>query len=183
MSSPPDLSFAGAEANAARLSITGGTVTGDGVMFYNTGSTWDPATGGEDVGDLAASSETDPFGVAGTKFGGIDIHGSGVRLSPIDTTNPAFEYSDMPGIEAFNQMVIYQRRFNAAPINITDGQASPLGITGRFYAKWANLHLSGQGTYNFSIVVGSMSVAGRAIVTVRDRLPLDPEIEPVRLVE
>lgn len=166
------------------LSITGGIVTGEGVMFYNTGPTWDPVSGGDDVGDLNADSETDPFGVHGTKFGGIDIHAEGVRLSPIDT-DPllGYDYSGMGGIEAFNQLVIYQRRFNTTSINITNGQPAPLGITGRFYAKWAELNLSGQGTYNFSIIVGSMSVSGRAIVTVRDRLPLEPFVEPVRLVE
>jgi hypothetical protein len=31
--------------------------------------------------------------------------------------------------------------------------------------------------------VGSLSVQGNAVVTVRDRMPLKPMIEPVRLVE
>lgn len=165
------------------LSITGGTVTGTGVMFYNTGAGWDPVTGGVDVADLAASSETPPSGVQNQKFGGLSLNGSGIAFSPIDTDNPALDYSSMEGISVFEDMSIYQRRFNGEAIKITDCPSFPGGITGQIYAKWAPLQLSGHGTYNFSIVVGSMSVSGRAVVTVRNRLPIVPRIEPVRLVE
>ncbi len=170
------------------LSITGGTVTGLGVMFYNTASSWDPVTGGDDQRDDLAedtTSETEPFNVQSTQFGGIDIHGEHVHLTGIDTNLYAYfnEHGEPidEDIDVFNDMVIYQRRFNQTPINITNGQDG--GIEGRFYAKWANLQLSGQGTYNFAIVVGSMSVNGRAIVNVPVGIPLDPLIEPVRLVE
>src|SRR5262249_30891556 len=37
--------------HALNITVPGGTVTGAGVMFYNTGSTYDPATGAPDRND------------------------------------------------------------------------------------------------------------------------------------
>ena len=161
------------------MSITGGTVTANGVMFYNTGSTWDPVTGGEDQADLGTSSQTAPVGQK-TKFGGIKLNGSLVNMSPINVKT--LTYPD-PKPSVFQDMVFYQRRVNTQNVNINDGAAYPGGVSGRIYAKWAQLKVSGNGTYNFSIVVGSMSNSGNATITVRDRLPLSTRIYPVRLVE
>jgi hypothetical protein len=86
-------------------------------------------------------------------------------------------------MSVFQDMVIYQRRVNTESININNGASFPGGISGRIYAKWGSLNVSGNGTYNFSIVVGSMSSSGNAAITVRDRLPLTARIRPVRLVE
>ncbi len=157
------------------MSITGGTVTGNGVMFYNTGPTWDPVTGGDDQTDLTSSSQTPPVGQQ-TRFGGITFNGPNVNLTPINAG------SDSP-MYAYHDMVIYQRRISTESITINSGASFPGGIAGRIYAKWGSLSISGNGTYNFSIVVGSMSSNGNAAITVRDRIPLTTLIYPVRLVE
>lgn len=157
------------------MSITGGTVTGNGVMFYNTGSSWDPVTGGDDQTDLTSSSQTPPVGQR-TRFGGITFNGPNVNLTPINVG------SNSP-MSVFHDMVIYQRRVNTESININNGASFPGGIAGRIYSKWGSLAVSGNGTYNFSIVVGSMSSNGNAAITVRDRIPLTTQIYPVRLVE
>lgn len=106
--------------------------------------------------------------------------GSLVNMSPINVN--ALTYPD-PKPSVFQDMVFYQRRVNTQNVNINDGAAYPGGVSGRIYAKWAQLQVSGNGTYNFSIVVGSMSNSGNATITVRDRLPLSTRIYPVRLVE
>ncbi len=157
------------------LSITGGTVNANGVMIYNTGSNWDPVTGGADQADLALSSQTAPHGQQ-TKFGGITLNGPNVNMTPIHVA------ADSP-MFVFQDMVLYQRRVNTESISINNGASWPDGISGRIYAKWGSLSVSGNGTYNFSIVVGSLSVNGNAAITVRDRLPLTSRIRPVRLVE
>jgi hypothetical protein len=157
------------------MSITGGTVTGNGVMFYNTGSTWDPVTGGDDQTDLATSSQTLPNGQR-TRFGGITLNGPQVNMTPIRVA------AGSP-MSVFQDMVIYQRRVNTESISINNGASFPGGISGRIYAKWGSLNVSGNGTYNFSIVVGSMSSSGNAAITVRDRIPFTSRILPVRLVE
>ncbi|MFM7058300.1 MAG: pilus assembly protein TadG-related protein [Planctomycetota bacterium] len=157
------------------MTITGGTVTANGVMFYNTGSTWDPVTGGDDQADPAISSQTAPNGQR-TKFAGITLNGPNVNMTPIHVA------ADSP-MFVFQDMVLYQRRINTESLNINNGASYPGGISGRIYSKWGSLNVSGNGTYNFSIVVGSMSSSGNAAITVRDRLPLTSRIRPVRLVE
>ncbi|MEY3172096.1 MAG: hypothetical protein RLZZ436_9 [Planctomycetota bacterium] len=157
------------------MTITGGTVTGNGVMFYNTGATWNPEDGGDDRLDLATSSQTFPVGQR-TRFGGITLNGPLVNMTPINVEPNSPMY-------VFQDMVFYQRRLNTESININNGASFPAGISGRIYAKWGSLSVSGNGTYNFSIVVGSMSSSGNAAITVQDRLPLTPRIYPVRLVE
>jgi Flp pilus assembly protein TadG len=157
------------------MSITGGTVTANGVMFYNTGSTWDPVTGGDDGADLGMPSQTRPVGQR-TRFGGITLNGPLVTMTPINVTSDSRMY-------VFQDMVFYQRRVNTQNININNGASFPGGVSGRIYAKWGALNVSGNGTYNFSIVVGSLSTSGNAMITVRSRLPLSPRISPVRLVE
>jgi len=157
------------------MSITGGTVTATGVMFYNTGSTWDPITGGDDQNDLATDSQIFPADNK-TQFAGITLNGPVVSMSPINVG-----LGDPKRV--FQDMVFYQRRVNTQDINSNNGASFPGGVSGRIYAKWAQLKVSGNGTYNFSIVVGSMASNGNATITVRDRLPLTPRIYPVRLVE
>ena len=139
-------------------------------MFYNTGSSYNPVTGAPDTGDLTSSSETDPPNLGGTRFGGIDIHGNSVVSLTGMTSGP------------FNGMLFYQRRFNQQDITITDGADGAL--LGTLYAKWANLHLSGKGHYDFAIVAGTVSVSGGATVNLHSvGIPIRTNIQPVRMVE
>ena len=188
------------------LTINGGTVTGTNVMFYNTGSTYSPAAangnpaGYPDTTDLSRLSNYAPTSsdVSGQQFGGIDIHGSGVTLTPIDMTKTGANYYSLgvgqggpvvpavsgTAIAPFHKMLIYQRRFNTQAMHITDGlPITSGGLQGILYAKWANLQLAGSGTYNFATVVGTMSVSGNATFTASNSLPYPPIIRPVFLVQ
>lgn len=135
--------------NTNTLKITGGTVTGSGVMFYNTGSDFNVSTGLPDSNDQSAS----PPATGNANFGGIDITTS-VTLTP-------FSNSTSP----FNGMLFYQRRLNTQPIKIS-GNAGAGVLSGTIYAKWSNLSITGQGTYNAQFITGSMTVSGNGTVTV-----------------
>ncbi len=149
------------------LSITGGSVTGSSIMFYNTGDNY-TADGSSDTGDLASLSENAPPSLSGVRFGGVALHGDIVSFSGMDSG-------------PFKGMLFYQRRFNTQAISVTNGISN--GMKGIVYAKWANLDLSGSGTYDFGIVTGTLSVNGGATVNVSFSLTLKPKIQPVRLVE
>ena len=106
---------------------------------------------------------------------------STVTLTPIDTT--LYNYSGMTGIEEFNSMLLYQRRANPHAISVQDGPLPPSGLTGRIYAKWAELSLAGSGTYNAAVVVGSISVNGQATINADRGLLVVPNVGRIRLVE
>lgn len=155
------------------FSVTGGMVSGNGVMFYNTGSDYNPTTGSPDTGDLAVATDYQPTNsdLKGEKFGGISLNGPNVSFTP-PTTGP------------FAKILFYQRRFNTASIMINGGMAAPGGLAGAIYAKWANLNLAGSGTYNFGIVVGTLSVNGNAQINIPEGLsPQQQQVQLVYLVE
>lgn len=130
------------------LQITGGTVTGNGVMFYNTGSDFVPSTGMPDKNDGSAS----PNPPNSTKFQGISIGPANVTFTPISGGD-------------FDGMLFYQRRWNTSTASIA-GASSNISISGTLYAKWAQFQISGQGSYQGQFLVGSMSVSGGATVTI-----------------
>ena len=133
------------------LSINGGaTITGNGVMFYNTGSDYSPSTGLPDAGDGDAS----PAPPASTTFGSVGFNASNIQLTPLaDTSSP------------FKGMLLYQRRWNTNGVSI-QGNGSQNLLGGTLYAKWANFKLAGQGQYNAQYIAGSISVSGQANVTI-----------------
>jgi Flp pilus assembly protein TadG len=130
----------GGQGNVA-LNITGGTVTGNGVMFYNTSATYNPTTGVD-----ATTKNGD--------FGSINISGSGVNLSGL--SNAASSY---------NGMLIFQDRANTNTVSIQGG-SSGAQIKDTVYAPNANLQISGQGTWSAQFIVGQMSVSGGGTVTI-----------------
>lgn len=142
-----------------RFSITGGTVTANGVMVYNTGNDY-TTSGSPDSSDGNSS----PSKSVSSKFGGITINGGTVTMTPIsDTSSPFFG------------MLFYQRRWNTTSASIAGnssnlqlGPANPTAANpvGTIYAKWANFQLSGTGKFNSQFVVGSMSISGGAAVTI-----------------
>jgi hypothetical protein len=141
--------------------MTGGTVLGEGVMFYNTGDNYDPMTGTPDIDDGAGV----PPASDGAITGGITINAA-MSLSPIDSKNPAFDYSgDQAGIDVFDGMLIYQRRLNTKSADI-QGDSSSGALTGTIYAKWSLFKISGQGTYYAQFVVGSMTIPGQGDVAL-----------------
>ena len=130
------------------LAVSGiGTVTGSGVMFYFTNSTYDRATGLPDAND-------------GSTQGSV----SGATLSmsgnPTLTLTP---YADASS--PFNGMLFYQRRWNTSVPKLT-GNGTSSSLTGTIYAKWAKFDLAGQGTYGAQFVVGSLLLSGNGLVTI-----------------
>jgi hypothetical protein len=132
------------------LNITGGAVTGTGVMFYNSGSDYNPTSGTPDVNDGGT------LGTTNATFGSISFSGSStVTLTPLsDSGSP------------FNNLLIYQRRWNNSSISI-GGNSTRLSLSGTTYAKWASLSISGPGSYTAQFLVGDMTVSGGGTVTIQ----------------
>ncbi len=81
-----------ATSNQTIMSMNGGTITGKGVMFYNTGSDYNPSTGAPDNADTTGVTNSMPLTpnpANNTKFGGVTFKGNPtVNLSPIDNQFP-----------------------------------------------------------------------------------------------
>jgi Flp pilus assembly protein TadG len=136
-------------AGQKTLSINGGTVTGSGVMIYNTGSDY-TSSGSPDSSD-GSTLGTDN----NANFGSVSIGGNAsVTFTPIsDSSSP------------FYGILFYQRRWNSKDVSI-GGNTSTLSLTGTIYDKWGNFTLAGQGQYNAEFVVGALSISGGAAVTI-----------------
>jgi hypothetical protein len=129
------------------INNTGGPVTGTNVMFYNTGSDYDPSTGLPDVNDATN------LGSSTARFGDININSQSLTLSGIqDTASP------------FYGIVFYQRRLNNQTFKMA-AQGANVNISGTIYAKGALFDLGGGSyTYNSPIIVGSVKVSGQATI-------------------
>jgi hypothetical protein len=138
------------------LTINGGTVTGAGVMFYATGTSYDPTKSYSPISNPAAdpNNAVTTSSSSGSNMASIGINGGTVNLSPItDTSSP------------FYGLLIYQARLDTTGLGV-GGNSNNVNLTGTAYAKWASFSLSGQGQYNAQFIVGSMSISGNGIVTI-----------------
>jgi Flp pilus assembly protein TadG len=149
------------------LDLSAGTVTGNGVLFYNTGGSysagsgwgnkgWNPTNGGDDANDLNTSVGS----TAGVNFGSLNVSGNSGSSITLSAYNNAGNASD-----PFNALMYYQRRWNTTGLSI-QGNASNVNVGGTWYAKWAGFTLGGNGTYNAQFLVGSMTINGGASVTI-----------------
>ncbi|HEV2294145.1 MAG TPA: pilus assembly protein TadG-related protein [Tepidisphaeraceae bacterium] len=143
--------------------VTGGTVVGQGIMIYSTGSNYNSGTGMPDAGD----GEQPPPNTDGAVFGGVDISAA-IALTPIDTK--AYQYASMyTGAKqisnAYNGMLFYQRRRSNAITKIV-GNSATGGLTGTLYGKWGRFDISGQGSYAAQFIVGSMDITGSGTVRI-----------------
>jgi len=102
------------------LKITGGNVTADKIMFYATGSNYDPASGFPDAND---GDGPPPTGYEkDVKFGAITMN-AGMVFTPLeDSSSP------------FNNMLFYQRRWNTQSVDF-QGDAEEGNLSGTLYAK------------------------------------------------
>jgi len=129
------------------LTLTGGTISGRGVLFYLTGTDYSALYGTPDNGD----GENTPTG--STAMGGVTIS------TPVTLTG-----FDNPG-NPMHGLLIYTRRFNTNPIilssNVQDGN-----LRGTIYSKWGPLTLAGQGTYNVQCIVRKASWIGSQNLTL-----------------
>jgi hypothetical protein len=144
------------------LDVTGGTVTGSGVMFYNTGADFVPGTGYPDSGDPGLYNPG-PAGT-GAPDSSADFQGSfaGIRLDTSQNAQVTLSALSAPG-DPFGGMLVYQRRPSLQAITIVGGN---LSLAGTIYAAWAPLVVSGGGNYQAQFIVGSMQLSGSDTLTL-----------------
>jgi len=148
------------------LKITGGDVVAEGIMFYNTGSNYDPVSGAPDSNDripAADGLDQEPPATDGADFGGITINAS-MQFSPIDLDEHSYDPMHTPS-EDFEGMLFYQRRLNTEGVDF-QGNAEEGNLTGTIYAKWAHFKIAGQGTFDAQFIVGSLEVTGNGELTI-----------------
>lgn len=160
----------GGNANGHALHVsTAGKVTGNGVMFYNTGSNFGTASGAPDNSDgNVAGTDSD----ASVTFGSVLFNAGSLTLSPIsDTKSP------------FYGLLLYQRRWNRSTITLQTNDPGDT-IAGTVYARWANVVLTGPGAYNGQFLVGSLTVNAQAGSTLNVNYgPMVARANQVFLVE
>ncbi len=156
-------------SNNNNLSLTGGEVTGEGVMFYNTGADYNPNDGSPDAGDPPdPMNQSPPPKHPATDFGDVTLNASmhfftpSMHFTPIDTET--FSYPN-PEINVFDGILFYQRRANPEPVRI-EGSLQEGVLEGTIYAKWSHFTIAGQGTCNAQFIVGSIAVTGQGNVTI-----------------
>jgi len=134
------------------LSMSGNaTLNGSGVLLYNTGSDYNVNTGLPDSQD----GSTMPPAAGSATFGSVSISGNALlNLTPYTNSSSPFD-----------GFVLYQRRLNTQPITIS-GNGSSDSLQGTVYAKWAELDLSGDGTFNSQFFVQSLVLSGNGNLTL-----------------
>ncbi|HUY87709.1 MAG TPA: pilus assembly protein TadG-related protein [Pirellulales bacterium] len=151
------------------ISLSGnGTVSGTGVMIYNTGSDYNVNTG---LPDSADGSSLPPAG-GNPAFGALSITGNG-SLNLTSYANSASPYDGL---------LFYQRRLNTQPIDLS-GNASVDSMQGTVYAKYALINLSGNGTMNTQFAVDSVIFTGNGTLTIDDANQRVADSDQVFLVE
>jgi Flp pilus assembly protein TadG len=128
------------------------TISGTGVMIYNTGSDYNVNTGFPD----AADGDGVPPASGNATFGGLTITGNG-NLNLTAYSNPASPYDGL---------LFYQRRLNTQTMNLS-GNAAINSLKGTVYAKYASLNLSGSGNMNTEFVVGQIDFTGNGTLNVK----------------
>ncbi len=151
------------------VSLSGNaTLSGSGIMLYNTGSDYNVNTGLPDSGD---GSSSPPAGGNPT-FGALSITGNG-SLNLTSYTNAASPYDGL---------LFYQRRLNTQTMDLS-GNAALDSMKGTVYAKWATLNLSGNGTMNTQFVVGEVNFTGNGTLTIEEGNQHYADSDRVFLVE
>jgi hypothetical protein len=154
------------------LALLGGQVTALGTTFYITDSTsYSPDQGTPDNGD-----------------GGNQPPAAGVTtLVPSVVLNIGLPGSTFSPIRSqaspFNGISLFQRRFDRRPVILVQQQLMGGGsFSGSIYAKWAQVMLVGEGTFNVSVVAGTMRVVELLDCSIAPPTLLPP-VQEVFLVE
>lgn len=147
------------------------TITGNGVMFYLTGSNYlDNGPGTLDAADDSRSALDGPLPPTnGTLPGSSDPSASQVKFATmtLNATSASVRLTGLnDGSGPFSGMLFFQRRRNTSTASIQGKAGLEVNLNGTIYAKWANFQLAGEGRYDAQFVVGSMSIAGQAVVTI-----------------
>ena len=154
------------------LNILGGIVQAQGVMFYITNNpNYSAVSGIPDSGDLevepAAPSVLEVLpsvvinaGLPGCKYSGITTPGS-----------------------PFSGMFLYQRRQDYRPVIIAiQTLLSNAALSGNVYAKWGHVLMVGNGTYDMTLVGGTVRILTVISLTLKPSKLLPP-VKEVYLVE
>jgi hypothetical protein len=154
------------------LNVLAGQVTADGVMFYLTNSTgYSAGAGLPDSGDGETAPAVPGLGTL-LPSAVINVGLLGSRFSPLDDAS-----------SPFNGMTIYQRRQDRRPIIILNDDLLGIGsFAGRIYSKWGHVIMAGKGTYDVSIVAGTLRLLAVLNMTMAPS-DLLPPAEDVFLVE
>jgi hypothetical protein len=153
------------------LSVVGGQVEANGVMFYITDSAdYSSATGTPDSGDeddIPNSSADNIVPSVVINMGLLSNQFSGLN----DPQSP------------FHEMCIYQRRLDRRPIVLVqENIIGPGQMRGIVYSKWGHVILAGKGTFDIRFVVGSMRMIALLDMQIKPSSLLPPA-QDVYLVE
>jgi hypothetical protein len=116
----------------------GATVSGSGVMFYNTSATYNPVTGADGAGANTGQLNLN---------GGVSFNISGITSGP------------------FAGILVFQDRANFTTLTLNNGSSSP-STTSAYYAPAANLSITGGATYDAPFIVGSMTLSNGVAVNI-----------------
>jgi hypothetical protein len=142
------------------------TVTGNGVMFYATGSNYlDNGAGYWDVVDGAVELDYNTDALPpppdpqfnSVRFATIDINATGASIVFTGLQDPS---------SPFDNLLFFQRRRNENAVQIQGVAGEEVLLGGGIYAKWARFKIAGDGRYDAQFVVGSMQVTGQGTVTL-----------------
>ncbi len=154
------------------LNILGGSVTGNGVMFYITNNTgYSPSGTPTDASD----GETAPPPLNVTS------------LLPSVLINTAVFPVNLSGLNSpgspFDGMLLYQRRYDRRPMVLLNEKILLGGdIAGTIYSKWGHVTFIGAGTYDLRFVAGTVRLVTVIQLTI-DPSELLPAAQDVFLVE
>lgn len=149
------------------------TITGNGVMFYVTGSTYESASGygywdqQDDLLNNYLDGPLPPTNGAPTLPPAPDPGKVTYATVDLNLTGAHVKFTGLQDANSpFNDVLFFSRRRNSSMVQI-QGQADlDVSMRGTMYAKWGHFHLAGGGKYDAQFVVGSMSVSGQATVTI-----------------
>jgi Flp pilus assembly protein TadG len=153
------------------LNVLAGTVTAKGVMFYITNSTsYTPLSGAPDASDGNTVAPAP---------GAMQLIPSVVIASLLGSTYTGLNDPSSP----FNGILIYQRRVDRRPIVLADQQLLLAGtLQGNVYGKYAQIVFAANGTFDMSLVGGSIRFANILQTVLAPSIPLPPA-QDVYLVE
>lgn len=152
------------------LNLLGGTILGDGVMFYLTdSSSYSAASGAPDAND---DPDSPPENSPQFPSAVINLALPDSRLSGLNS----------PG-SPFDGMLLYQRRLDRRAIVVVHQDLlGSSGLSGTIYARWGHVLLAGKGEYNARLVGGTVRIVGLLDVMIRPD-ELLPPARDVFLVE
>jgi len=145
------------------LQVVAGTVTANGVMFYiTTTTTYTPLSGAPDSSD----GNTVP-----PAPGAMQLIPSVVIASLAGSSYRALNDPASP----FNNLLIYQRRVDRRPIVLADQQLLLAGtLQGTVYGKYSQIVFAANGSFDMSLVGGSIRFANILQTVLAPTQPLPP---------